>query len=96
MSSKENEKGKTMTKENIKTNKAMTEIEVIKKTPELTDFVMRSKIKDVRKSAVIVAILCAVLSFAGGFILGTNVTKDAIPNNIVTIQLDKTTEKQGK
>lgn len=86
-----------MTKENVKTNKTMTELEAIKKSPELTDFIMRSKIKDVRKSAVIVAILAAVLAFAGGFILGTNTTKDAIPNNVVTIQLDKTvSEPEGK
>lgn len=86
-----------MTKEYVKTNKAMTEIEAIKTSPELTDFIMRSKIKDVRKSAVIVAILCAVVAFAGGFVLGVNQTKDAIPNNVVTIQLDKTTsEEQGK
>lgn len=77
-----------MTKENVKTNKSMTEIEAIKRTPELTDFIMRNKIKDVRKSAVIAAILCAVAAFAGGFYLGTNATKDAIPNNIVTIQVD--------
>ena len=51
-----------MTKENVKTNKAMTEIEAIKKSPELTDFIMRGKIKDVRKSAIIAAILCAVLA----------------------------------
>ena len=77
-----------MPKENGKTNKAMTEIEAIKKSPELTDFIMRGKIKDVRKSAIIAAILCAVLAFAGGFYLGTNTTKDAIPNNVVTIQVD--------
>lgn len=77
-----------MTKENVKTNKAMTEIEAIKQSPELTDFIMRSKIKDVRKSAIIVAILCTVVAFAGGFMLGCNTTKDAIPNNVVTIQLD--------
>jgi hypothetical protein len=79
-----------MTKENVKTNKDMTEIEAIKKSPELTDFIMRSKIKDVRKSAIIVSILCAVFAFAGGFYLGSNVTKDAIPNNVVTIQVDGT------
>ena len=79
-----------MTKENVKTNKSMTEIEAIKKSPELADFIMRSKIKDVRKSAIICAILCAVLAFAGGFFLGANVTKDAIPNNVVTIQVDGT------
>lgn len=77
-----------MTKENVKTNKAMTEIEAIKQSPELTDFIMRSKIKDVRKSAIIAAILCAVVAFAGGFYLGANTTKDAIPNNVVTIQVD--------
>ena len=79
-----------MTKDNVKTNKAMTEIEAIKKSPELTDFIMRAKIKNVRKSAIIVAILCAVVSFAVGFLLGSNVTKDAIPNNVVTIQVDGT------
>lgn len=77
-----------MTKENVKTNKEMTEIEAIHKSPELTAFIMRGKIKDVRKSAIIIAILCAVLAFAGGFYLGTNTTKDAIPNNVVTIQVD--------
>lgn len=84
-----------MTKENVKTNKAMTEIEAIKHTPELTDFIMRNKIKDVRKSAAIVAILVAMFAFAGGFVLGSNQTKDAIPNNVVTIQLDKATT-EGK
>jgi hypothetical protein len=79
-----------MTKENVKTNKEMTEIEAIQKSPELTEFIMRGKIKDVRKSAIIAAIFCAVLAFAGGFFLGSNVTKDAIPNNIVTIQVDGT------
>lgn len=86
-----------MTKEYVKTNKNMTEIEAIKTSPELTDFIMRTKIKDVRKSAVIVAILCAVIAFGAGFVLGVNQTKDAIPNNVVTIQLDKTvSEEEGK
>lgn len=88
----------TKAKENVKTNKNMTEIEAIRKTPELTDFIVRAKIKDVRKSAIIVAILCAVVAFAGGFVLGTYSTKEAIPNNVVTIQLDGKTasEEQGK
>lgn len=84
-----------MKKENVKTNKEMTELQAIRKSPELTDFIMRTKIKDVRKSAIIVAILCSVLAFAGGFMLGSNTTKDAIPNNIVTIQLDKA-DTEGK
>lgn len=77
-----------MTKDNIKTNKTMTEIEVIKKTPELTEYIMRTKMKDVRKSAVIVAIVLSVLAFASGFLLGSENTKHSIPNNVVTIQLD--------
>lgn len=77
----------------IKTNKDMTELEAIEKCPELTDFIIRSKVKAVRKNAIIIGLTTAVVAFGLGFFCGNFWTKDAIPNNVVTIQVgSETTE----
>ena len=87
-----------MTKNNnkVKTNKDMTELEAIEKCPELTDFIIRTKVKSVRKTALIIGLTSAVVAFGLGFFCGTLWTKDAIPNNVVQIQVGETASTEGK
>ena len=79
-------KEKIMAKEN-KTNRDMTELQAIEKCPELTDFIMKSKIKSVRKTALILGIVACGITFVGGLFCGMNWTRTSIPNNVVQIEV---------
>ena len=59
----------------------------IEKCPELTDFIMKSKIKSVRKTALILCIIACGIAFVGGLFCGMNWTRTSIPNNIVQIEV---------
>lgn len=77
-----------MAKENkTKTNRDMTELQAIEKCPELTDFIMKSKIKSVRKTALILCIIACGIAFVGGLFCGMNWTRTSIPNNVVQIEV---------
>lgn len=65
----------------------MTELQAIEKCPELTDFIMKSKIKSVRKTALILGIIACGIAFVGGLFCGMNWTRTSIPNNVVQIEV---------
>lgn len=84
-----------------KTNAKMDELVAIEKSPELTEFIIRTKIKDVHKTAIILGIIAAVLAFAGGLMLGLNIVKLSVPQNVVEVRVDsaqnaQTTDSEGK
>ena len=49
-----------------KTNAKMDELTAIEKSPELTEYIIRTKIKDVNKTALILGIIAAVMAFVIG------------------------------
>lgn len=84
-----NNKFKMLTDEDVK---------IIKSDPEgLSDYIVRTKVKEARKTAIIVTLISVVIAFAGGAFCGLMTAKSSIPNNVVQIQLgdkneDSTTE----
>lgn len=88
-------------KSNVKTNAKMDELTAIEKSPELTEYIIRTKIKDVHKTAIILGIIAAVMAFAGGVFVGLNINKISTPQNVVEVRVDSaqnapTTDDEGK
>lgn len=84
-----------------KTNAKMDELTAIEKSPELTEYIIRTKIKDVRKTALILGIIAAVMAFAGGMFAGLNINKISTPQNVVEVRVDSAqnapkTDAEGK
>ena len=81
-----------MAKKDKKQYKLLSEedMKIIKSDPVgLADYVVHNKTKEIRKTAIIVTLVCMAVSFGLGFMVGGNITKNSIPNNVVQIQLDK-------
>lgn len=79
-----------MAKENKKTHKVLTEedMKIIQSDPNgLADYIIYTKIKDAKKTALIFTIIFVVLSFGAGVFAGMNITKNSIPNNVVQVQV---------
>jgi len=73
--------------------KVLTEqdMQIIKSDPVgLADYVVRTKVKDARKTAIIVALVFSCASFIAGGIMGMVISKNSIPNNTVTVQVGET------
>ena len=90
-----------MTKEDKKQYKLLTEedIKIIKSDPAgLADYVVATKVKSARKSALIICLIGMILAFGAGAVCGMTWTKSSIPNNVVQIQVgDKAeTAEEGK
>lgn len=90
-----------MTKNDKKQYKLLTEedMKIIQSDPVgLADYVVHTKVKEVRKSALIIALIAMALAFAGGVFCGMAITKTSIPNNVVQIQVgeDAKPVEEGK
>ena len=83
-----------------RTNAKMDELTAIEKSPELTEYIIRTKIKDVHKTAIILGIIAAVMAFAGGMFVGLNINKISTPQNVVEVRVDSNvaqpTDAEGK
>lgn len=64
-------------------------LERVEKSPELTSYVIRNKIGEVKKNAIIVALVASTLAFALGFVAGMNIFHIGQPKNIVEVQVSK-------
>jgi len=79
-----------MTKEDKKQYKILTEedIKIIQSDPVgLAEYVVRSKIKECRKTALIITLIFMAIAFGTGVMVGMTWTKSSIPNNVVQIQV---------
>ena len=89
-----------MTKNDKTKYKLLTDedMQIIKSDPVcLADYVVATKVKSVRKTALIVAIIAMVVSFGIGVMVGMTWTKSSIPNNVVQIQVGEDTgSTEGK
>lgn len=80
-----------------KTNAKMDELVAIEKSPELTEYIIRNKIKDVRKTAIIASIIAIFLAFGGGVMVGLNLIKMNTPQNVVEVRVDSNqNQPEGK
>lgn len=89
-----------MTKTDKKQYKILTDMDmkIIRQDPEsLADYVINTKAKEIKKSALIVTIIFVVISFVFGFIMGNSWTRTSIPNNVVKIHVGDNGEiEEGK
>ena len=79
-----------MTKNDKKQYKLLTEedMKIIQSDPVgLADYIVRTKVKETRKNAIIALIVFMFLGFGAGVLVGTTWTKSSIPNNVVQIQV---------
>ena len=79
-----------MTKNDKKQYKLLTEedMKIIQSDPVgLADYVVRTKVKETRKSALIITLILMAVSFGLGVVVGTHWTKTSIPNNVVQVQV---------
>lgn len=91
-----------MTKNDKKQYKLLTEedIKIIESDPAgLADYVVATKVKSARKSALIICLIGMILAFGAGVVCGMIWTKTSIPNNVVQIQVGEKVEataEEGK
>lgn len=79
-----------MTKNDKKQYKLLTEedMKIIQSDPAgLADYVVATKIKSARKTALIITLIGMILAFCAGVLCGMTWTKTSIPNNVVQIQV---------
>lgn len=77
-----------------KSNGDIGEFDLLKKvdkSPQLTSYIIRNKVAEVKKTAIILCLVTFIVSFLGGLILGTNIVNLVQPKNIVEVQV--TSEK---
>ena len=83
-----------MTK-NEKKYKLLTEedMKIIQSDPVgLADYVVHTKVKESRKTALIITLILMAITFGLGVMVGTHWTKTSIPNNVVQVQVGNTSE----
>lgn len=90
-----------MTKNDKKQYKMLSEddLKIIKADPAgLADYVVTTKVKSARKTALIITIIGMALAFGAGAVCGMTWTKTSIPNNVVQIQVGEkdVTAEEGK
>ena len=79
-----------MTKNDKKQYKLLTDedMKIIQSDPVgLADYVVRTKVKNVRKTAFIITLIFMGLTFGLGVMVGSTWIKASIPNNVVQIQV---------
>lgn len=90
-----------MTKNDKKQYKMLSEedLKIIKADPAgLADYVVATKVKSARKTALIMTLIGMALAFGAGAVCGMTWTKASIPNNVVQIQVGEKAEtaEEGK
>lgn len=77
-----------MIKNNVKTNDKMDELRAIEKSPELTEYIIKTKIKDVKKTALIAGIIATFFAFGIGVYTGMNIVHISSPQNVIEVRVD--------
>lgn len=83
-----------MVKNNVKTNDKMDELRAIEKSPELTEYIVRTKIKDVKKTALIAGIVTTFIAFGTGVYVGMNIVRISSPQNVIEVRVDSNNGEQ--
>jgi hypothetical protein len=70
-------------------SKKMEELDAIEECPQLTEYIFRSKIKDVKKTGIIIVMMVAIAAFFVGLFIGINITSTAVPNNTIEVKVEQ-------
>lgn len=70
-------------------SKKMEELDAIEECPQLTEYIFRNKIKDVKKTGLIVVMLAGIVAFFAGLFIGINITSTAVPNNTIEVKVEQ-------
>lgn len=62
----------------------------------LAEYVVHTKVKSIKKTAIIITILAMGVAFAGGMVCGMTYTKTSIPNNVVKIHVGNGDVEEGE
>ena len=77
-----------MAKKNIiKNNSEFDLLTEIEKSPQLTSYVIRNKVSETRKTAIIIALIAVFLSFIGGVAVGLNMSHFSSPQNVIKVDV---------
>lgn len=79
-----------MTKNDKKQYKMLSEedLKIIKADPAgLADYVVATKVKSARKTALIITLIGMALAFGAGAVCGMTIAKTSIPNNVIQLQV---------
>ena len=74
---------------NIRENGEYDLLKKIEKSPQLTNYVIRNRVSDVKKTAVIATLIIAFVAFICGFMVGLNLFDISQPKNIVEVKVSK-------
>lgn len=70
-------------------SKKMEELDAIEECPQLTEYIFKNKIKDVKKTGVIIVMMAAIAAFFAGLFIGINITSTAVPNNTIEVKVEQ-------
>lgn len=70
-------------------SKKMEELDAIEECPQLTEYIFKNKIKDVKKTGVIIVMMVAIAAFFAGLFIGINITSTAVPNNTIEVKVEQ-------
>lgn len=73
---------------NSKINEANLDIlRDVENSPRLTNYIIRNKTSEIKKTAVIIALVACIATFIVGFMAGLNIFSISQPKNIVEVQV---------
>ena len=61
----------------------------VEKSPRLTNYILRNKTSEIKKTAIIVALVVGFASFVVGFMIGLNLFNISQTKSIVEVQVSK-------
>ena len=61
----------------------------IEKSPRLTNYIMRNKATELKKTATIIGLIACIVAFIAGFMVGVNIFNITQTKNIVEVQVSK-------
>lgn len=64
-------------------------LESVDKSPQLTSYVIRNKLCEAKKNAIIMCLIASFLAFIVGFMIGMNIFHIGQPKNIVEVQVSE-------
>ena len=67
----------------------MEELKAIEKCPQLTEYIFKNKVKDVKKTSVIILMMAAIASFFAGLVIGINITSTNAPKNTIEVKVEQ-------
>lgn len=73
-----------------KTTKNSAEFDLlgaIEKSPQLTNYVIRNKVSEARKTSAIIALIAVFIAFIGGVVVGLNMSNFSSPQNVIRVDV---------